>query len=206
VKEMILGLLLHVVAVGIQAQDISGCDLNLANSTGPWDYRTASPENKNLVERAHFTRGVESLTRGVSGDLARDIDYTLRVFPNHPRALGSMSKLARRQKVQRPPGSTHSVECWFQRAIHFQPNDTYVRLIYGIELLKDGKREAAVEQLKVAENLSPGDANVHYNLGLAYFDLGDYEKSLEYAHTAYRLGFPLPGLRDKLKRAGKWRD
>lgn len=205
-KEIILGLLLQVVAVGVLAQDVSGCDLNLENSTGPWDYRTTSRENKNLVERAHFTRRVESLMRGQSGDLTADIDYTLRVFPNHPRALVAMSKLARRQNTARPRGSSHSVECWFQRAVQFQPNDAQVRLLFGIELLKSGKRDDAVEQLKVAESLAGNDANVHYNMGLAYFDLGDYEKSLAYAHTAYQMGFPLPGLRDKLMRAGKWRD
>lgn len=33
-----------------------------------------------------------------------------------------------------------------------------------------------------------------------------FEKSLESAQRAYALGFPLPGLRDKLKRADKWQE
>jgi hypothetical protein len=33
-----------------------------------------------------------------------------------------------------------------------------------------------------------------------------FDKSLESAHRAYALGFPLPGLREKLKRAGKWQE
>jgi hypothetical protein len=36
--------------------------------------------------------------------------------------------------------------------------------------------------------------------------LGQFDKSLECAHIAYGSGFPLPGLRDKLKRAGKWKE
>ncbi len=205
-RALIFGICLLSTATVSLAQSSGFCDLNLENATGPFDYRTATAEIKHLVEKAHFTRRVESLIGGQSGALAPDIDYTLRVFPNHPRALLSMSRLARLHKSATPPGMRYSVECWFQRAIQFQPNDPQVRLVYGIELLKDGKREGAVEQLNVAERLAGKDPNIQYNLGLAYFDLGDYDKSLAYARTAYGLGFPLPGLRDKLKRAGKWQD
>ena len=44
------------------------------------------------------------------------------------------------------------------------------------------------------------------DLGLAYADLKQYDKALESAHRAYGAGFPLPGLKNKLKRAGKWRE
>jgi hypothetical protein len=37
-----------------------------------------------------------------------------------------------------------------------------------------------------------------------YFDMKDYGKAVEYAKKAYDLGFPLAGLRNKLKQAGKW--
>ena len=33
-----------------------------------------------------------------------------------------------------------------------------------------------------------------------------YDKALASAHRAYGAGFPLPGLKNKLKRAGKWRE
>ena len=50
------------------------------------------------------------------------------------------------------------------------------------------------------------NANVHYNLGLAYVDLKRYDKALDSAHAAYRLGFPFPGLKNKLQRVGAWRE
>ncbi len=50
------------------------------------------------------------------------------------------------------------------------------------------------------------DANVHYNLGLAYVDLKQYDKALLSAHKAYQLGFPLMGLKNRLQRAGAWRE
>ena len=34
----------------------------------------------------------------------------------------------------------------------------------------------------------------------------EYEKASAHAQKAYALGFPLPGLKNKLKAAGKWRE
>jgi tetratricopeptide (TPR) repeat protein len=67
-----------------------------------------------------------------------------------------------------------------------------------------GKTQDAVQKLEKAAELNSENGNVHYNLGLAYFTLKDYEKSLAHAQRAYALGFPLPGLRNKLEKAGKW--
>lgn len=205
-KSAMLGIGLMFVTLGALAQSSGVCEMSLVNSMGPLDYRTAPRDVIKMVEDYHFSSRVESLAGGQSGAIGPDLAYTLRVFPNHARALSALSRLARNQKTAIPAGALYTADCWFQRAIVFQPEDSQVRLVYGIELLKDGKREAAVEQLSIAEKLAPNDANVQYNLGLAQFDLGDYDKSLAYAHNAYRLGFPLPGLREKLQRAGKWRD
>jgi hypothetical protein len=54
--------------------------------------------------------------------------------------------------------------------------------------------------------LGEDNPNTNYNIGLIYFDLKDYEKSLSFAQRAYGSGLPLPGLRDKLKRVGKWEE
>jgi hypothetical protein len=37
-------------------------------------------------------------------------------------------------------------------------------------------------------------------------DFGEPDRALEHAHRAYALGYPLPGLRNRLKRAGAWRE
>lgn len=179
---------------------------SLLNAVGPYDYRTASQAKRDLVEHFHFTEGVETLTAGQSSvGIAADIAYTLRAFPNHPRALLAMAKLAQRQHSERPRGSAYTVSCWFDRAIRFRPDDGNVRLVFGVALMKGGQIAQAIEQLNMADKLLPRNANVHYNLGLAYFDTKDFDKSLEHAKLAYELGFPLPGLRQKLERAGHWR-
>ncbi|MEO8304470.1 MAG: tetratricopeptide repeat protein [Betaproteobacteria bacterium] len=162
---------------------------------------------RKLVEGAHFTPQVENLIRGqTSGTPAGDIDYTLRAFPNHHRALLSMMNAGLKAKTDKPRGSRYTVQCWFERAIVFRPDDGRVYMLFGIYLLRTGSHETAVRALTRAQELSEEDANLEYNLGLAYFSMKDYDKALHHAQEAYRLGFPLPGLRDMLKRAGKWQD
>lgn len=178
----------------------------LTNHFGPFDYYTAPPADRRLVERPHFPPQVEQLRKGNTGPLGQDISYTLSVFPNHPRALFSMSKLAIREKTNKPRDSTYSIDCWFDRAIRFRPNDSNVRMIYGIYLQTTGKSKEAAQQFNKSAEFGGDNGNLFYNLGLSYFDLKDYEKALEYAHRAHYLGFQLPGLKNKLVRVGKWRE
>ena len=178
---------------------------NLQNHFGPFDYRTASPRDKNMVERAHFTSKVETLRGGnTSATAGGDLSYTLGVFPNHPRALMAMIKLAEKEKTEKPYQSAYTVACWLDRAERFKSDDASVKAVYGIYLSRKGKKQEALEKLNEAVALGTPSPNLDYNIGLIYFDLGDYEKSLQSAHRAYAGGFNLPGLKEKLKRAGKW--
>ena len=178
---------------------------SLQTHFGPFDYRTASPEQRKLVEGVHFTPKVESLKGGNTSITAGgDMNYTLNVFPNHHRALMALIKLSEKEKTDRPRDMTYTVACRFDRAERFRPDDAMVKMLHGIYLIRKGKTQAAADKLEEASALAGDDSNITYNLGLAYFDLKLYDKALANAHTSYALGFPLPGLRDKLKRAGKW--
>jgi len=42
----------------------------------------------------------------------------------------------------------------------------------------------------------------YYNLGLLYADMKNWEKAVEYGQKAYKSGLDLPGLRQKLEKAG----
>lgn len=178
----------------------------LANAFGPFDYRTEKGNSLYLVESAHFTPGVEALIAGNTTYIGGDIDYTLRAFPNHHRALMAMIRLGEKEKTTQPRASRYSVECWLVRAVQFKPDDTIARLIYATFLGKNARVPEAMQQLEQANTLAKDNAFTHYNIGLVYFDLKQYDKSLAQAHTAYGLGFPQPGLRDQLKAAGKWKE
>ena len=79
-------------------------------------------------------------------------------------------------------------------------------MIHGFYLLKHGQAAEAVKELEEASKGMDDDANLHYNLGLAYLEIKDFDRALAHAHEAYRLGFQLEGLRRKLVAAGKWSD
>ncbi len=105
----------------------------------------------------------------------------------------------------RPDDELYTVECYFDRAIRFRPGDANVHMIYANYLgLLGGRQNDAIEQYQEALRLQPENAIVNYNLGLMYVKEKDYEQAITYAKKAYGLGFPLPGLRKKLMKTGKW--
>jgi len=173
---------------------------------GPLDYRTTPQRTIDFVEIRHFTRAVETLKHGErSGDVPSDIEFMLGVFPNHPRALRSAAAVIRRNGGKVPNGLVYGIHCWFDRAIAFRPDDADVRIVYAYELLRDRKEAEAREQALESEPFA-SSARVQYNLGLVFFELKDFERSLLYAKKAYEAGFDLPGLRNKLQQAGQWRE
>lgn len=175
-------------------------------ATGGDYYNAEDAKGLPVVEAFHFAPQVEALQRGMSGTLAGDIGYTLEHFPNHPRALSAMARLALRSGKDRPPGAAHTVECYFERAVAFVPADGVARALYGAYLLSLRRDSDAIEQLHAAVEIQPGNAAAWYNLGLAKVRRKEWPAALEAAHKAYGLGFPLPGLRQKLKAARAWRD
>ena len=172
---------------------------------GPYDYRVGHYRMKQ-VEGNHLSPDVVNLVKGQTGNIGADLDFVLRYFPNHHVALFAMFRLGEKEKRSRPLGANYVVECYFKRALMFRDDDAVVRTIYASYLYKAGKKAEALNQLNKAVQLGEDSPNINYNIGLIYFDLHEYDKALSFAHRAYGSGFPLPGLRDKLKRAGKWRE
>lgn len=194
---------------------------SLANGFGPYDYRsdkytpthgdTASHSLKRaLVEGAHFTPRVENLIGAQSslqvGPPGGDLDYTLRAFPNHHRALMAVMRYGEKTGSPKPSGLRYDVECYFERAIRFKPDDTIARIIYSTYLTKNKRIPEAVAQLEQATRLAEDNAFTHYNIGLAYFDMKIYDKALDRAHKAMALGFERTELRDLLEKQGQWRE
>ena len=203
---------LVVLALGILVCLPSAADVNdyvcgsLENAYGPYDYR-ADKDKLGIVETFHFTPNVRNLVSAQSAAaVGGDLDYVLRAFPNHHLALMAMVRLAEKEKLAKPLGAKYGVECYFQRAMRFRNDDATVKVLYASYLAKNGRRVEALSLLDQADRLDGDNAIIIYNTGLIYFELREYDKSLIYAHRAYGLGFPLPGLRNKLKRAGKWKD
>lgn len=207
VATAVVTLALHGKAIG-QAQQPTAASPGLCgpieNAFGPFDYRTVDRQSKHLVESAHFTPQVETLRSAATGRLGGDIDYTLRAMPNHPRALMAMVRLSERLKKSQPPGAQYPAECYFDRAVRFTPDDAMVRVLYGNYLAQRSRAAEARQHLAAAEANADGDAQVIYNLGLAYFELKDYDKAAGFAKKAQEMGIQFTGLQQRLQRVGKW--
>ncbi|MBU3070885.1 hypothetical protein KOI40_13745 [Aestuariicella sp. G3-2] len=176
---------------------------------GPYDYlqRNRLAKNLRLVEGAHFDRNVEALTGGAKGkgkDPIPDLDYTLRAFPNHHRALNTII----RHDLTKPKESYNKgatpAECYLQRAINFSPKDAISYMLYGILLHRTNNYVDALMQYDTAKTLAPENGQILYNLSLLLVDLERYEEARSYAKKIYARGFPLQGLKKQLQSAGYW--
>ncbi|HNW00918.1 MAG TPA: ABC transporter permease [Burkholderiaceae bacterium] len=202
---LFLGLFVALSAAeSVYAQSRDSACGSLTNAYGPYDYRT-DHDKLPIVLGAHFTAEVEALIRGrTSTRPGGDIDYTLRAIPNNHRALIAMMRLAEKEKTPRPSGASYSIECYFDRALLFRPDDVVVRMIYSTYLNSKARIQEANTQLELATAYAKDNAFTHYNIGLHYFDLKNYEKALIQAHQAISLGFSQTALRDQLQSVGKW--
>ena len=188
--------------------DELGCGPRKLGDFGPYDYRSADARRERpRVEKFHFGPQVEYLNPALSEKrIASDVDFVLRYFPNHHRALITLTKLARKTKSTQPPGLRFNVACWFARAKAIAPDDGMVSIIYGNYLLKRKRTKEALAEFKRAEEVGGENMNLYYNMGLGYFRLGRYHEARSAAKKAYAMGHPLPGLRNLLKRKKQWEE
>ncbi len=173
---------------------------------GHRDYNDMSADARrklNQINTTHLTSEVRSLQRGATTMyVGSELEFLLDIFPNHHEALEILIRLSFKERSAKPRGTKYSVDCYFEHAKEVAPNDGMVRVLYGVYLSRVGKKDLALPELLDAEKIRPNDGNVHYNLGLIYFDKKDYERAAEYAKKAYGLGFALPGLKEKLAGVG----
>jgi hypothetical protein len=177
---------------------------DISNAYGPYDYRT-DRDKLGVVERFHFNAQVEGLI-GRRGMMGGDLDYTLRAFPNHHRALMSMAKLGALLKTTQAPKANYSVDCYFDRAIRFAPDDRVARLIFAQHLFRTGREDMALQQVDAALQYAEGDAFGHFNIGLVLFEFKRYDRALVQAHRAMALGLPRTELKEQLQSVGRWVD
>lgn len=164
-----------------------------------------NPENQGRLDSiadVHFTEDVRMLRRGSTTYLARDIEYLLNWSPNHHQALAALTRLALREGKTTPDRARVDLECRFLWARKTQPRDAMVLVIQGSYYSRAGRFEEAKKTLKEAARMAPENPEINYNLGLALYNLEDYESARSYARKAYNGGYPLPGLRNMLERAG----
>ena len=152
------------------------------------------------VHEHHLQPGLEAMSTAHYQQAYSHFHFILSYFPNNPVVLDKMSELC----VIKWRDPKCEVDSAFDKAVERNPGVSTTYVVYGIHLLRRGKAPEAIEKFNMALALQPDSVNAHYNLGLAYFGLKKYELANQHAQASYQLGAQLPGLREKLVKAGKW--
>jgi tetratricopeptide (TPR) repeat protein len=209
IRALLFALCLSAAILGSNANargwvgmDFKGINCTgLPSNYGPFDYTNYDHKKNKLgiVERYHFSPRISALHNidKKAKNLYQNIDYTLRAFPNHHKALNSMMRL--RLNSKRWFGTP--MECYFKRAVTINKGDGISHLLFAIYLHRLGKYKDAEVEYKKAEKLTHS-TELYYNYGLLLANLKRYKEAVPYAEKAYRRGYPFPGLKDQLKRAG----
>lgn len=106
--------------------------------------------------------------------------------------------------VARAENDPQSAERYFEIARTTHPD--YPGGYQGLALLLEDKgnsaaaRDILLEGNKATDGKSP---EIHYFLGLVYVKLKNLDDAVVHARLAYQLGYPLPGLQQKLEAAGR---
>lgn len=177
---------------------------------GPYDYTNAKHRALNLpiVEEYHFTKDVQMLVKGNTGYLRDDLDYTLKAFPNHHKALNSIINYQLIYKYdiekKRKDALNSPVECYLQRALRFSPNDIVSYMLYASYLKKTRHIPEAEAAYKKALGIAPDELAVKHSYGLFLFELKKYPEALEMAKAIYAKKYPKQKLKELLVKSGHW--
>jgi predicted Zn-dependent protease len=157
--------------------------------------RTTDPKVKELldtVERYHFC------TSGQCADKTNfwewfgsnkyklaieELEYVLRIFPNHPTALNLMELMATLTK-----SPTLAVP-WYGKALKSYPNYPIIHVQYGNYLININRIDAGMAELQQAIKIDPKFAMAYVYFARAYRKMGKSELADSNAKKAKELGF-----------------
>lgn len=160
----------------------------------------ADTELLTAVEKYHLQPGYEKMSKKHYAAAFGDAKFMLHYFPNHPKALMLLFDVCSRWQ-----SPTCNPDDWLDKAVSVNPSSSATHVIYGMHLHRTRRFEAAVKAYQQALEIDPNSLNAHYNLGLTYVEMKQYELANQHAQKSYALGAPFSGLRDRLKRAGFWK-
>jgi len=144
-----------------------------------------SPRDRNLALKKALEESRFTLTR---------IPAELPIYAEIATHMGTVSRAS---------GDSDAALRYYEMAIATHPE--YAGGYQGSALiLQDrGKNNEALKVLLEGNTATGGEsAEIHYFLGMAYLKRQDFGHAVEHATRAYELGYPLPGLRNKLAAAG----
>jgi len=160
----------------------------------------------------HHCAGLAYLQRGLAlppgvkrdGDIEaaiRNHDYMLKNLP--PQHFLYPDVMANLGAAYAAAGKRDKAFECFDKAVAAQPGAPLPYLNKARMQKSTGDPAKARETLLAGDKATNGtSAEIKYALGLDYFKANDLTRSQSYAREAYALGYPLPWLRDQLRKKG----
>ena len=79
-------------------------------------------------------------------------------------------------------------------------------MLYVNHLIRRNRLDDAHRFLDYVVTQAGESPLTHFNAGLLYFDMKDYDRALLQAHRAMALGMTRADLRDRLNSVGRWKE
>lgn len=157
-----------------------------------WITRAERLKGKNAQQFEHALNNAHS-----------EATYSItRTDPSHPFWAKMAMVLAR---VDYNRGKTAHAIATLYKIAEQVPTLAESYTVLGAYLFREKKFAEAREVLERGiETVDKPTAEMHYFLGLVLLRQKDYAQAREQAEQAYSLGYPLPGLRNKLRSVGHW--
>ncbi|HEY8560854.1 MAG TPA: tetratricopeptide repeat protein, partial [Pyrinomonadaceae bacterium] len=105
-------------------------------------------------------------------------EHALKALTLDPDLAEARTSLA--MAIYKNTGNTAAAERHFLRAIEIDPGLARAHHWYSQILRASEREEDALREIKIAAELDPRSAVIHYNVGLAYMSLKRYEEALLY--------------------------
>jgi tetratricopeptide (TPR) repeat protein len=153
----------------------------------------------------HYQNGLRALKQGKYEMALKGVSYWLYQPEMHRRMFG-IAYFGRGLVFQTQGNDTQALQ-EFEMAVK---NDLHPEvkisdkayMNIGTIYMKRKLYDAAVSSYIKAVESNPDNGLAHYYLGLAYFDLGDYERAVKASVEAKKLGITFTALSDNLAKKG----
>jgi tetratricopeptide (TPR) repeat protein len=154
-------------------------------------YTKRIPAETNPIQAKYLKRDAEENFMGQYSRISKDN----WMFPQVAVSIAQM---------HRQNGDLQRAMDFLTEAMAAQPKASSPYVLAAIIYRDNDQPDKAIEVLLQGNEATGGEsAELRYVLGLTYMDVGNLDEAVVHAREAYRLGYPLPGLARKLKRAGR---
>ncbi len=151
----------------------------------------------------HYCAGIIYERRGKIAEGIKEYEYTIATVPaNFDFHADIAARMARAHyKLKHLDKALY----YAKQAIDAKPNLPNGYVVKAFIERNEGSIDEAIKTLVEGNiNTQKRDSEINYHLGLAYMKREQYQDAMTYAKAAYKLGYPLPGLKDQLTKVGVW--